>query len=743
MLNLKDRILLLQSRTKSEKAVKLCNDAMKACTNKLLESTVSGQLIDNLSSEVSDPAVKQFVTREARLNKVQNLGVRESYNELCASELSFYPTVKPVLDRMRISIQTTPEYVIAEQYAATLDSMSWFDLAKKSAENVRKNINENKEDIFLCNFLYESAQTGSYLLPAFRTELDNYFVNRDTESRNALIEKVRPYAYADPRIATLAGMLEEKAGGVTVKADGSVSIDKIYSPVISNNGATIFCNEGRFFAKTKDSLVMLSESQVADLPREFVELCASLNADNVKISESKIDIYTRTKTVSINPDSNIVKVDGRPVDFNVFSRSFMNEGLLYGASMNNELSQITRIYENASTLCEIDFGKHLVSNTYKGHEADIYRFGDTISVYESNKMFGTSKFFTNLTATQTRNMLIEHLNYDIKDSFCDLSEKENARVEKYKAEKSELEANLTHMKLKKEQIMEAVKVDPYLRNSKDIDDLLESLDCEITKTEDEVLTRTNLIKNITSTSTAPMFECGEFNCKCDGEGNCDCPGKETVVDEPDADDDGDTVEPMDDPNELTAGDEVQLKNGALGVVQGFQDDGENCILLMHDGKTVSVAKEFLNEITVIKKKSQEEKPEIKEEEPVVEESAAAVCPVCGQDPCVCQKAKKAEKIDKSADPTPNSFAVKDSTNIPAEGTMPKQEVTVTTVQPTIADGKVEAQLVDDAGNIVMDKIYVDAQLLASAAENDKITYMTSTNSQDVFTTAKKYVKTLV
>ena len=75
--------------------------------------------------------------------------------------------------------------------------------------------------------------------------------------------------------------------------------------------------------------------------------------------------------------------------------------------------------------------------------------------------------------------------------------------------------------------------------------------------------------------------------------------------------------------------------------------------------------------------------------------------------------------------------------------MPKQEVTVTTVQPTIADGKVEAQLVDDAGNIVMDKIYVDAQLLASAAENDKITYMTSTNSQDVFTTAKKYVKTLV
>lgn len=749
MLKLKDRILLLKSNTKSEKAVRLCADAEKACNNKLLESTVSEQLVDNLSSELKDSAVVNFVERESKLNKIQNLGVKESYNALCSSELMQYPTVKPVLDRMNISVNTMPEYAIAESYVSVLDSLSWNKDAKNYSESIKKKMNENKEDIFLCNFLLESEQRNSFVLPAFSRELDNYFVNRNSENRTALQEKIRPYTRVDASTARLYEMLESQESGVHMKADGSVKIEKIYSPVINHKGATVFSSNGAFFAKTKDTIKKLDENEVAKLPAGFISFCSSLSANNVKLSESKVDIYTKTKVVSISADDNKeLKVDGRLVDYNLFTKSFMNEGLLYGASFNNDLRQISTIYENMDSLYEIDFGKHLESNSYKGHTADIYRYGNVISVYEMNTMYGTSKMFENLTATQARNLLIEHLNYDIKDTFCDLSSKEQARVDKYESEKSELEKNLAHLNSKKDQIDEAIKIDPYLKGSKDIKELLEALNTEIAKTEDKILTCQNLIKSITSTSSVQMFEDEDFDDEVEDHSDF----KEEECEDGECDDKCEDGECCKDGNcskevDLRAGDKIQMKNGAIGVVQGFEGDGNTCILLMQDGKTVSVPEEYLNELTVVSRKSMEDSPEIEiiddetEEEGDVVGESAKVCPVCGKNPCVCNKDITKEK--SSDDPTPNTFPVEDTTSIPPQGTTPEQEVVVNTVQPTIAAGKEAAQLVDGQGNIVIDKIYVNPEQFTSAADTDKITYMVNLDSQDVFTTMKKYVKMLV
>lgn len=757
MLSLKDRILLLQSSTKSEKAVKLCKDASVVCGNALLESTISGQLLDNLNSEANDPAVRQFITRETKLNQVNDLGVKKSYSALCNSELVHYPMVRPVLERMRISIQTMPEYAIAESYVQQLDSFSWCEQARKDAKAIREKIEEHKDDIYLCNFLRESQ--NSYLLPAFKAELDNYFVNRDTESRNALVEKIKPYTLADPRIMELSNKLQESAGGLQVKADGSVKISKIYSPVHIEKDSQVFFNGGRFFTKNEEGISVMNEEEVKNLPQSFITLCQCINADNVRLDEQKIEVFTKTKVVTICPETKEFKVNGKDVDYNVFTRSFVNEGFLYGSIVNAQLNQISCIYENADSICDIEFGKHLESNTYKGHCADIYRFGNIISVFETNEMFKTSKMYNAITATQARELLIEHLNYDIKDTFCDLSTKEHEKVKQYESEKEVFEKNLEHLKAKKKQLLEAIEMDVYLQGSSEISELLESIDTEIERLQSEILTRTNLIKSITSSSAASMFEDEDFELEVvDNED-----GEDTIVTVDDNDDDDDDIDDEDEcpdgncpdgePQTLQAGDEVQLKNGALGVVQGYEEAGENCIILMHDGKTISVGKEFINEITVIKPKSTENAPEVTTDEiddtdtEVVKESNTnkaekAVCPVCGNDPCVCNK-MKVDKLKKEQDPTPNTLKVDDLTKIPPQGTTPTQNVVVDTVQPTIAQGKVKAQLVDDQDNIVMDEIYVDADAFTAASDMDKIQYMTSTNSHDVFTTAKKYVKMLV
>lgn len=800
MLSFKDRILLLQSSTKSEKAVQLCKDASRVCGNKMLESTLSCQLLENLDSEANDPAVRQFIDRETKLNKVQNLGVKESYQALCQSELMQYAVVRPILERMRIEIYTIPEHVLAEGYCAQLDNLSWNAMAKSHAVKIRKAINESKEDIDICNFMYEAQQTNSYLLPAFKNELDNYFVSRSTESRNALLEKIKPYMF-DQKIANFYKLVESKQEGMHIHADGSVNIEKIYSPVISKNGATIFCNEGKFFAKTKTDLTMLSDAQVRNLPSNFVTLCQNLNARNVQINESKIDVFTNTKTVSIFPESKTLQVNGNPVDYNIFARSFVNEGLIYGSSVNTELKQICSIYENANTIVEIDFGKHVTSNTYKGHSADIYKFGNNISIYEMNSEFGTSQFIKKATATQARQLLVEHLNYDIKDSFCEMSSKERAKISMYESEKATFEKNLEHLTARKNQILEAMKVDAYLNYSEDIKMLLEALNLESSKLQDEILTRTNLIKSISSTSAVQMFEEEDFANQADEVDNSaeakfqnikieDAPEKIYHEDK--------SKETKKEGTGIKAGDQIQMKNGALGTVQGFENGGDDCILLMHDGKTVRVEKEFLNEITVVKTKSSAINPEItrqnpngamsvqvmegekvctcadgtcvckEEDDDEVEVKAVVasapviagttpgnVCTTCGQNPCVCNKniAPKSQsemkreindtdiaKTPSSSDPKPMTFELKDTTSIPPQGFTPEVKAEIKTVQPSIVGSRVEAQLVDDLGNVVMDKILVEPEQFTAAGENDKITYMANGNSQDVFTTAKKYVK---
>lgn len=769
MLNLKDRILLLQSSTKSEKAVNLCRDAYRVCGNKMFESTVSEQLLTNLDSEKTDAAVRQFIDRETKLSKVQNLGIKESYSALCNSDIMMNPTIRPILERMSIAVNTIPEYVIAEAYLQQLDAFSWNAIAKSQAEDIRRKINENKEDIFLCTFLYEAKQSNSYLLPGFERELDEYFINRTRENREALMNKIKPYMF-EKRIENLYKALQESCEDFQPAVDGSVKIEKIFSPIISKNGATIFCNEGRFFAKTKTNLTMLNEEQVANLPHGYLKLCQNLYASNVRMNESAIEIGANNKIITLSQDSKNVKVNGREVDYNLFTRSFINEGLLIGANRVNEsLNQISAIYEGLNTIVEIDFGKHIISNTYKGHEADLYRFGNNISIFESNKEFGTFKFITSATATQARKLLIEHLNYDIKETFCDISSAEKAKVEKYESEKATFEKNLEHLQNKKNQLLEAIKTDPYLSESDDINKLLEAVDIEISKIQNEILTRNNLIKNITSTSSVKMFEDEDFEKT--GEPKAD-PATDIEIEDKTGDQEEDTMHKDEEPSKggaLKAGDQVQLKNGALGTVQGFENGGDNCIILMHDGKTVSVEKEFLNEITVLKSISKNINPEVSmqtpngsmsvevlESENKEDESATEVCPKCGNSPCTCEVAAQKpapvpgpaktaiENATPSDDPKAHTLEVSSETeNIPPQGTEPAQTVTTKSVLPSITANKVEAQLVDDAGNIVMDKILIDPEIYAAAADTDKIQYMTSGNSYDIFNTAKKYVKVLI
>lgn len=65
---------------------------------------------------------------------------------------------------------------------------------------------------------------------------------------------------------------------------------------------------------------------------------------------------------------------------------------------------------------------------------------------------------------------------------------------------------------------------------------------------------------------------------------------------------------------LKAGDKVKLKNNVIGTVQSISDANGEAIVNMDDGNTVAIPMDKFSEVEIVKKKSKEENPEVKNKE---------------------------------------------------------------------------------------------------------------------------------
>lgn len=690
MLKLKDRITILKSRTTSQEAVELANAALEACkSNGFMDSVVAENLVKDLEG-IDDAEVKNFVAREQRFIEISNLGVKEAYQNVIGGDLMHYPTIKPMLESMKQQVNTLPEYVTAPHFISVLQQYSWNPELKTDLDKISETVEKYKEDIALANFMYEFKNSnGSYLSKMFEAELDNYFVDRTDTNRKKVLEKINPYLF-DANIKQLHDILIASEGGFQIDANGEVIIEKIYSPVLINENEDIFFASNRFLRKSGNTITALSEEEIKALPKNFVDVSLFLSYPNVSVYESKIAIITESgnKKVEIITEGEkpVLKLNGKEMSYQMFTKYFMNEGV-FRKSDNNVLYQISVLFENVDNIYEIDYGKKLISKSNRGQWVDIYKTDGKIFVTRVDESQKKNEFISNINAHQTKQLVLEHLRFDITESLRDLMPQEKEKLENLTKQKGELLEAIKLLTDKKITVLEQIKTNPVLRANKEVKDLLEAIDVEVEKLKEQEHVVRNMIKSLTTVGmftkdelvdegfiddiwkktnkntvlyfaqedengkylvgkqTYDDYKNSQYWDKVDQDLSVDAAIKmakdlankeknglyvetddaklymESESKDPDGVDKlnkqnkdmevSDEIKKNEDlENPLESGDVVKLKNGATGVVQG-NDGNNNTIVIMEDGKSVSIPQEYLHEVEIIKKKSQEAQPEIK------------------------------------------------------------------------------------------------------------------------------------
>ncbi|MCK9575595.1 MAG: hypothetical protein WC979_01190 [Candidatus Pacearchaeota archaeon] len=682
MLNLKDRIALLKKRTSSTEAIELSNAALEACkSNGFMDSVIAETLVKDLAN-IDDKEVATFIMRENRIIEISNLGVRESHNRLMNSDLMHYPTIKPLIESMAQTIKSLPEYVTAQRYVDSLKQYSWNLELKADIAKISESIEKYKEDIQLANFMYEfKNSSGSYLSKMFEQELDTYFVERTAETRKAVIEKINPYLF-DASMKHLHGILILSEGGLQIEANGQVSIEKIYSPVLINEKSEIFFASGRFLVKENDKIKSLTEAEIKTLPQDFVSIAFFLSQPNVRVFENKISVSTpsgnKNVDIIIEGENTKIVLNGKELPYQTFTKYFMNEGI-FRQNENEILKQIAVLYENIGNVYEIDYGKRLVSKTMKGQWADVYKTEKSICLIKVNESQKSNEFITNVNGIQTKQLILEHLRFDISESLKDLIPAETEKLKNLEVEKGELMEAIQLLSDKKASVIAQTQSNPILRENAEVKELLSAIDTEINSLKEHENAVHNKINSLTKVNTlfndedfeqaddVATFWTNESNKNAtiyfaqEGDNKKFFIGKQTLSDYKSNDytiveenldaasaitkakslgeyfetddakafeaNDPDGVNKLDKKNTamtvsddikkgeditnpLESGDQVKLKNGMIGIVQG-NDTNNNTIVAMNDGKSVSIPQQFLHEVEILKKKSNENNPEIK------------------------------------------------------------------------------------------------------------------------------------
>ena len=497
MLTLKNRIQDLKNTTKNSDVVDILNIANEACKkSEPLNTLISETLIKDLEKYSDDDSVKSFILREERLIAINKLGIKELVEKISESELMQNQTIKYFIESFKPLLNHNPEYLLINRFLEKVNNISWHKDVKEGVEQIKDNFNKYSDDINLCTFIGEfSKSSGEYLVKSFINEFDEYFTKRDELSKKRLVEKIKSYLH-EPMLKTLNEYLISTMDGLQAADNSVADVKNIHSPVLIKENVEIFFSSGKFIKKSENGLETLKESEVLELSDSFKSLAFFLNSPGVKLEENKVTIYTSNKKVNITKTNEKLELllNDKPIEFAAFTKFFMNEGI-FRQNDNNILNNIVNLYENFDNIYEIDYGKKIKSKVYETQWVDVFKIDEKVYVIKNDGANKKLEFYKDLNALQTRNLVFEHIGYDMSKSFKDLLPEEQKKVDFYNKEISDINESVDYLNSKKIEIQNKMNEDAILRSDKRISDVIEAVDEEIQKLKEKQLVLKNALKN--------------------------------------------------------------------------------------------------------------------------------------------------------------------------------------------------------------------------------------------------------
>ena len=492
MLNLRKRIKELQDNTVSSEAKGVCKEVLESFVN-VPESQIEKAITDKLRTvETADKHVKKFIQVSEKISAVSDLGVAKNLAKLKESQIYAYPALSYGLTKIERNLITAqaPEFMVVDAMIECLKTFIW----DATVESCYKELKEKKaalnEDIEVCKSIYNLSNVkGSFMYEGIVAKLQEHFVNPTESSRTSIMEDLKKFSFA-PEIKALAESFnriqKSTKGGVQMVAEnGRCTVSPIYSPVLLENANEYFFVKGNFYSKVEGKIVKIDEKASANLPEKFREVCRIISDPNVFIKEGKISFYIKRNKVEILENEKKVEVrfNGSKVTSNDLAKNMVSAGL-FRLEESRVAYDVQKIAESFDNIFDLDFGKLIESNFHKGSYVILMKEGNSIYLTKVNESQKSNEFFSGLNATQARNIILEFIGYDIKESLSEYLEKDEIALKEMKEAQLEIIKNIAIIEANLEKVNTALQ-DAFMASNPEITNLKSMLENEISALRSE------------------------------------------------------------------------------------------------------------------------------------------------------------------------------------------------------------------------------------------------------------------
>lgn len=521
MLNLRKRIKELQEKTSSLETKQVCKEVLENFVN-IPDNQLALSLVEKLNKiEDADKHVEKFVNMTQKISDVTNLGVAKSLSELSAlrkevkeTQIYNYPALTYNLNKIESSLvmNKIPEYMLIDNMLECLKTFTW----EPTIEGIYKLLKTNRENLDEAITVAKAIYTlrglkGSFMYESIVEKLEEHFVNPTQTSRGSIIEDLKKmnFTHEVRSISENLKKLQSKNGSVQIIAENSkCEVSSVFSPVILHKGNEILYVRGNFYSKKDNTVKKLSE-QVKSLPEKYLELCRIVSSPNVFVKEGKVQFFIKRNKVEISEGEKGVDVffNGSKVPTNELAKHMVSAGM-FRLDEAQTAYDVQKISESFRNIYELDFAKIIESKIYKGSYVVLMKNGENISLTKVNESNKLNEFYTNLNAAKARNIVLEFLGYDIKESLPEYIAKDQENLNKLKETKIKLAESISIVEAQISKLETAAK-EPALQDSPEVKELRKVLDTEIVKLKENYRQVSNDIKIAENSINESGYEVGE------------------------------------------------------------------------------------------------------------------------------------------------------------------------------------------------------------------------------------------
>lgn len=545
---------------RDKKVSNVGNHIQNSLLNEKKEEKAKNDAILEKLAGLDDATAKKFVEKA----KIDSYCVKESIDAIKGSQIANHPNLKYVLAKFEAAImENTAEHLLVSDFLSQITPFKWDPTIKAATEKVQESINSKAADLEVQNTIYAIKSTDNKRFFTDITNRMNEWLYSDNKSVHGLIKEMKSYLF-NPHVKELTNrlLLMENSKGTTFNIpvkDANCSIVKIVSPVhvdTATNGQ-VFKAGSNFYHAAEGKFKKLTEAQINALPKAYIELCESFFNPAVKVNENDVVVYLGNTKVRFDAEKRIFvnekQIDpstlGSQLMFHTQQTIFRNTSNMANVAMN--------IYENLDNICEIDYGKAILSNVFEGVGAYLFKTNGKIYINKVNPSMNENSFVS-ANALQTVKLIKEFLSFNMSESLSEFLEGNYKTKAIMEGEMNTVLSNIQVLESELDKIEKAILEDPSFADVKEIADAKTLIENELNRLKSEWQAKSDELNKFETIAENDEEEEEEVKDEEPTEPEAE-DDAEKANDEPAADD----AAPADDADAAKADDELAADDAAI------------------------------------------------------------------------------------------------------------------------------------------------------------------------------------